>query len=78
MQLSPTIGKLSLLWLLMIIGCVELTITLFAERQNIEQGLDSRVFFNNSERRPQQMVVGTFSRGQEQCFTETVFVKVCI
>ena len=78
MQLSPTIGKLSLLWLLMIIGCVELTITLFAERQNIEQGLDSRVFFNNSERQPQQMVVSTFSRGQEQCFTETVFVKVCI
>ena len=62
----------------MIIDCVELTITLFAERQNIERGLDSRVFFDNSEQQPQQMVVSTFSQGQEQCITETVFVKVCI
>ena len=62
----------------MIIVCVELNITLFAERQNIERGLDSRVFFNNSGQKPQQTIVSTFALGQELCFTETVFVKVCI
>ena len=55
---------------------LDLQFSLFGDHQNVEIGLEQRIFFNNSERTNTQTLTRTFNKGEELCINETVYVKV--
>lgn len=63
-----------------LVSCLDLTVTLSAERERLQNGLEQRVFFdNNNAGEFPSVLPNTVSAtsGNQECITRTAYIQVC-